>query len=1021
MNKILRAVLFFVIISMLCANTVFAYVHEISYMCESNNPPYRYVHNGNYEGFEVDFSKIIFRDFDYNVNYSFDAWEIDYEMVKMGLIDTCGLMAVNERRKQEVLFSKPVLHLYTSIYTRKDFEKVSLNSIHKYRIGAVRARFTEDILKEQLGIKNYATYLTITDAINALKDGQIDILIENQEAVNNLLVQKSLMGEITPQITDLFPFDVAYGVKKSDVDLVEYINLRIDELQKSGVYEELYQKYFHSHSSYYLKATQKKVTDRILFISIGTLLLFIVLYIYIKYLKKRISRANQEIYERHEQLKVTLSSIGDGVVATDNHGKIEFANKAAEKLIGINASDVLGESIECIINFVDEETQQSVALPFKQTIKEGKGISIPNGILLVSKYGTQYPIMGSIMPIMNDDSSILGAVLVFQDVTERKNAVDIIKRERDFTNSIYEYASMFILVIRPDGSLTKLSKYAEAVTGYSFEEVSGRKWLDKIVRKDMVPFLNHMLEQYGNGDAPRVYEMPILCRDGSSVDILWNNSVIFDKKGNMDAIISMGVDISERNRTEEKMLQSFQQLEAVHEELTATEEELRYQYDELRKSQEALTKMAYYDSLTELPNRSMLSEKLKERLERAETMGHIIGVLFMDLDNFKPINDTFGHAFGDMVLRSVADMLKSSISANDLVGRQSGDEFVIVLSDVLNIDDIKEGADRILHKFQQPLTVKGHEIYITASMGISVYPYDGRDEQSLIKNADTAMYNSKELGKNNYQFYTKDMYEKIVNKLNLERDLRHAVKNNEITVFYQPLVDIKTGEVVGLEALVRWFKPGRGYISPSEFIPIAEETGLILTIDEHILRMACKQIVAWQEAGVPPVRVSVNLSARQFQQQNIVEGIKGILDESGLDPKWLSVEITEGVAMKDFITTVGVMKRLRNMGIEVSLDDFGTGYSSLSYLKQLPIDILKIDKSFIHEEPSKEGESTIIKVIIMLAQSLGINVVAEGVETHEQLEFLKDYNCDIAQGFLFSKPAAPTDIEGILKKRRFIE
>jgi EAL domain-containing protein (putative c-di-GMP-specific phosphodiesterase class I) len=295
---------------------------------------------------------------------------------------------------------------------------------------------------------------------------------------------------------------------------------------------------------------------------------------------------------------------------------------------------------------------------------------------------------------------------------------------------------------------------------------------------------------------------------------------------------------------------------------------------------------------------------------------------------------------------------------------------------------------------------------------------DGTDGQTLIRNADTAMYSSKDLGRNNYQVYNSEMNARIVSKLRMESSLRYAVSHCQFDVFYQPLVNVYTGKMAGMEALVRWFRPGYGYVPPSDFIPVAEETGLIVPMGEYVLKTACAQNKAWQQAGYPPLRMSVNLSARQLQQQNIIETIKRVLDETGLNPKWLGLEITEGAALKDLGLTVKTVQKLRDMGIEVSLDDFGTGYSSLNYLKQLPIDVLKIDKSFIHSAKAGWNEDTIIRAVILLAHSMNINVVAEGVETGEQFEYLKEQNCDKVQGYFFSKPLPSAEISILLKEER---
>jgi len=438
---------------------------------------------------------------------------------------------------------------------------------------------------------------------------------------------------------------------------------------------------------------------------------------------------------------------------------------------------------------------------------------------------------------------------------------------------------------------------------------------------------------------------------------------------------------------------------------------------EIKKKEEILYNMEYFDPLTGLPNRSLFADRLNMALAQSKRNNDMCALIILDLDNFKAINDTLGHSVGDMLLKQVAEKIKGYLREVDTVARIGGDEFIIIQPQIKDISDATRAADRILKKFQQPWILEGKEYYITASMGIGIYPNDGEDQQTIFKNADTALYRAKELGRNNYQLYTESMNQKVLQRLDIENSLRRAIEREEFVLFYQPQVDIKTGKIVGLEALLRWYHPDYGLVPPMEFIPIAEESGLIVAIGEWVLKTACIQNKKWLDMGMEPQLISVNLSARQFQQHNVVEVIDRIRCDSGLAPELLALEITESTAMKDLSFTIDVLSQLRKKGIRVSLDDFGTGYSSLNYLRQLPIDTLKIDKSFVRDITANSKEEAIAKTVISLAHKLNLTVVAEGVETWEQLLFLKKEGCDKVQGYLFSKPLPAEDIEKILRSK----
>jgi diguanylate cyclase (GGDEF)-like protein len=425
---------------------------------------------------------------------------------------------------------------------------------------------------------------------------------------------------------------------------------------------------------------------------------------------------------------------------------------------------------------------------------------------------------------------------------------------------------------------------------------------------------------------------------------------------------------------------------------------------ERRRAEETVSYLAYHDALTGLPNRSLFEDRFTVALAQAQRHQQRLAVLSLDLDRFKLVNDTLGHAAGDHLLREVAQRLGGIVRAGDSFARVGGDEFLLLLPRSGPAEEVAKMADRILSAFGGPFVFERREFHATTSIGISMYPHDGEDAQTLIKSADAALYRAKELGRGNYQLYTPAMNVRASERLGLENDLRRALEREEFVIYYQPQIGVETGQIVGVEALVRWQHPARGLVLPEEFIPAAEETGLIVPLGCWVLRTACAQMKAWQNDGVPPFRLAVNLSMRQFHQPDFVRMVAEVLRDTGLDPRYLELEITESIAMRDAAFTAQILRRLRDSGIRVAIDDFGTGYSSLKYLKDLPIDGLKIDRSFISDLQSDTNDATIASNIIAIGHSLGLNVIAEGVETEEQLAFLRERQCDEFQGFIWARP-----------------
>jgi diguanylate cyclase (GGDEF)-like protein len=472
--------------------------------------------------------------------------------------------------------------------------------------------------------------------------------------------------------------------------------------------------------------------------------------------------------------------------------------------------------------------------------------------------------------------------------------------------------------------------------------------------------------------------------------------------------------ISNGDLSERVFLDTKDELQAVGNAYNKMASSLEKILSERDKQEEHITFLAYHDALTGLPNRILFQDRLGQALALAARNHDLVGVMFLDLDRFKTINDTFGHSVGDMLLQTVAERLKNCLRASDTVTRMGGDEFMLILTGLKDLEQITNLADKLLFALCQPLNMQAMELTVSGSLGISVYPQDGNEQETLIRNADAAMYHAKSLGRNNYQLYDPFMNALAKERLQMEEALRKALLREELILYYQPRQHVLSGQITGIEALIRWEHPELGLLLPAEFIGLAEETGLILEIGEWVLRKACAQNKEWQRLGLNPVRISVNISAMQFQREEFYQNVLRVLMETGLEPSWLELELTESMVMRNAPMTIVKLNQLREIGVRISIDDFGTGFSSLSYLKLFPLDTLKLDSSFIQDVNSNSKDAAITKTVIALARRLNLSVVAEGVETNEQLSFLRSRKCNEMQGFIISKPLTVDDTTIVL-------
>ncbi|TQR38535.1 bifunctional diguanylate cyclase/phosphodiesterase [Brevibacillus brevis] len=595
-----------------------------------------------------------------------------------------------------------------------------------------------------------------------------------------------------------------------------------------------------------------------------------------------------------------------------------------------------------------------------------------------AKDGSYYWVDTTIVPFKNQAGEIYQYLSIRSDITARKQMEDELKRSEEKYRIIAENTSDIISIINLDGEFLYLSPSHKRVWEHTVPDEEIHNLFEWIVEDDRDIFAYAIQHAFSTRK-----EYMVECRINTQRnDVIWTESKInpiMDEEGNVTRLLLITRDVTDR-----------------------------------KQSEETIHHLAYHDALTDLPNRRMYVQQLSKEMMQAKRFQSSLAVLFLDLDRFKDVNDSFGHDVGDMLLIEASKRLQACLKPGDVVARLGGDEFTIMQNQLLDRNEATALAEQIMYQLQRPFELDGHVFNVSCSIGIALYPQDGDNPEDLLKRADTALYTVKSRGKNGYDFFDPSMEAKSLERILMENEMRKAIEQEQFQIYYQPKIDIATSAMTGMEALVRWVHPELGIIPPNRFIPIAEETGMILALGEWILKQACKQNKNWHDQGYT-LKVSVNLSARQIYQKDLVEMIKDILQETKLSPHWLELEITESIFVKMEEATA-VLQQIRDIGIQISIDDFGTGYSSFSYIKSLPVDTIKIDASFIRDIHHNQESQAIVKAIVTIAQSLNMNVIAEGIELHDQVAALKENGCDHGQGYLFSKPLPTDDFDQLLRQ-----
>ncbi|HEV7424750.1 MAG TPA: EAL domain-containing protein, partial [Thermoanaerobaculia bacterium] len=675
------------------------------------------------------------------------------------------------------------------------------------------------------------------------------------------------------------------------------------------------------------------------------------------------SNAEQALRKSESRLKQLIASTLDAVFTVDRAGMIIEWNPQAEAAFGMRSIDVMGRALPPDVRELFDSANASTTRRLETTGRRANG--------------EEFPVEVTIDRVGRGDDQTFTAFL--RDISERKRSqAELENREQRF-RALVEKSWSGVALLGADLAFCYSGASTERLLGYTEDDLTGTSFLGYIHPRERET-LRELLSALAAGVAHES-QTELRFRHHSGV---WIWLEVFAQ--NMLQEPSVGaIVLNYRDVTQRK----------------ATEKQLEYQ--------------AYYDALTGLPNRLLFRDRVVNAIAHAHRNRRGVAVMYLDLDHFKLVNDSLGHSIGDALLSEVAARLQTCVRASDTISRLGGDEFTILLIDTSSSEAIAGVARKILQSFAHPFRVEGHELFVTVSIGISIFPGDGDEVETLLRCADSAMYRAKELGRNQAQMFTASMNERYGRRLELEQSLHHALERDELVLHYQPIFDRNRRKIVSLEALVRWNHPARGLVQPTEFINLAEETGLIVPMGEWVLRRVCHDLREWRAAGLPPMRIGVNISAPQFQQLSFALVVGSILREYSCDPALLELEITETVAVQNIETTTNAMRELKELGIRIAIDDFGTGQSSLVYLKRFPIDTVKIDRAFVRDVTTDESAAAIVAYVINLAHTLRLDVVAEGVETQEQWSFLKLNACDHLQGFLFSEPLPADDAAAFMR------
>jgi diguanylate cyclase (GGDEF)-like protein/PAS domain S-box-containing protein len=694
---------------------------------------------------------------------------------------------------------------------------------------------------------------------------------------------------------------------------------------------------------------------------------------------RRLSAQHSILDTERNMLRALIDNIPDFIYVKDAESRFVVANRHVARVMGVETQEALLGKTD--FDFYPQEIAKAFYEDEQNVMRSGQPL-YNREEKAVDNAGNEIHILTTKVPFRDNTGQVTGVAGVGRDITDRKRAEEALRTAEEKYRAIFEDAVIGIFQATPDGRPLSINRALAEIHGYDsatqlMAEVANVV-SELFVHPDQMEEIGKVLAEKG---VVRNLELELYRKDRSKRSVLANIRGVRDAGGRLTLIEGTMEDITDRKQAEE-----------------------RVQF------------LAYYDALTGLPNRTLLQDRLGKALASARRRKEKVAVMFLDLDRFKIINDSLGHSIGDQLLQNVAERLRNWSREQDTVARIGGDEFVIVLCGVKDVPDVAVAAERVMDTMVADLLIQDRRFNVSCSIGISIYPDHGLDSETLIKNADAAMYSAKESGRNNFRFFTNEMNVQVVERLTIEHNLRLALERDEFFLVYQPQMDIRSGQIAGMEALIRWRHPELGLVLPGRFMSVAENSGLILPIGEWVLRTACRAARHWQEQGLPPLPVAVNVSAIQFRQEAFGALVRNVLQTIGLATHFLELEVTESLLLSNAERSLPVLHELKAMGVKLTIDDFGTGYSSLSYLRHFPINKLKIDRSFIKMVASNPGDAAITAAIIVMAKSLNLKVIAEGVEDSAQMSFLEAHQCDEIQGYYFSKPLTCDEITAKLRQ-----
>jgi diguanylate cyclase (GGDEF)-like protein/PAS domain S-box-containing protein len=674
-------------------------------------------------------------------------------------------------------------------------------------------------------------------------------------------------------------------------------------------------------------------------------------------------------------LRSVVENSSENVTRVDPDGTLRYASPAFERMLGYAPEEVVGKMN--VLDHVHPEDLPHVLEKTEKALSAG-GVATNRAEYRFRHKDGSWRWVESAGTYLLDDPHVKGVVVQTRDITERKRTEEALREAEESFRRSFEDAAIGMALVASNGRFLRTNRSLGELLGYREVELLGKTFQDITHPDDLDADLDQVRRMLVGEIRTYQMEKRYFHKEGHVVWVLLSVSLVHDEEGDPLYFVSQIQDISERKVLEER-----------------------------------LEHRAFHDCLTELPNRHLFMDRLGQALSRTRRRHKQVAVLFMDLDRFKVVNDSLGHEVGDLLLTVVAQRLRRCLRPEDTLARFGGDEFVVMIDAVDDPAQAVQVAERITEELRSPFIIEGRDLYVIASIGISLGDARTRDPDDLLREADTAMYRAKDEG-GDFRVFNPAMYERAFRRLEVENDLRRAIEQEEFVVHYQPIVDLQTGELWGMEALVRWDHPERGLLEPSEFVPVAEQSGLVIPMGEQILREACFRAKEWQEENprIPSLVMSVNLSASQLSRLDLADTVERVLGETGLEGNRLILDVTETVYVKVLAGNTAILDRLRGLGVRFSIDDFGTGYSSLSYLRRLPADAIKIDQYFVRGLGENVEDKAVVRMIIELAHTLGLEVIAEGVETEEQADLLKEMGCDFAQGYHFSKPFPPEAVSG---------